>query len=87
MEFETSVQSFVIKIWLEESAEESGRAVWRGRIVHVASDTRKSIKSTDEIVAFIQSYVGISDRNPGWLCQLGHWLKRWSEIICSWQKW
>ena len=81
MDLEPCIHSFIIKIWLEESARESGRAVWRGRITHVASDERKFIKSMDEIVAFIRSYLGETQRKSRWQRQLAEWLKRWRVII------
>lgn len=55
--FEATTHSFVIKIWLEETWEESDRAVWRGRITHVASGERKFIKDLPEILAFIWPYL------------------------------
>jgi hypothetical protein len=54
---ETSTQSFIIKIWLEETAPEAGWAVWRGHITHVPSNQRQYIKSLDEIAWFIASYL------------------------------
>lgn len=55
--FEATTHSFVIKIWLEETREESSPAVWRGRITHVPSGERKFIKDLQEISAFISPYL------------------------------
>lgn len=50
-------QSFIVKIWLEETAEEAGRAIWRGHITHVPSSERCYLKNLNEIAAFIESYL------------------------------
>lgn len=49
--------SFILKVWLEEKWVETGTGVWRGRITHVPSNAQRSIKSMDEVVAFIRSYL------------------------------
>jgi hypothetical protein len=49
--------SFIVKIWLEETAEEAGRATWRGHITHVPSGERRYLKKLDEITAFIRPYL------------------------------
>ena len=66
---EDHTHSFIIKIWLEESVEETGRAIWRGRITHVPSGKRQYIQHLDEIGAFIAPYVEamgvrLPDRRP-----------------------
>jgi hypothetical protein len=50
-------QSFIIKIWLEETAEEAGRATWRGHITHVPSGQRQYIQNLDRIPWFIMPYL------------------------------
>lgn len=50
-------QSFIVKIWLEETAEEAGRATWRGHITHVPSNERRYLKNLDEIESFITPYL------------------------------
>jgi len=49
--------SFIIKIWLEETAEEAGRATWRGHITHVDNGKRQYFETLDEIPAFITPYL------------------------------
>ena len=56
-QIELDTHSFVIKIWLEEIIELSGRALWRGHITHVASGEKKPLKSMREIVPFIGDYL------------------------------
>jgi hypothetical protein len=50
-------QSFIVKIWLEETVEEAGRATWRGHITHVPSNERRYLQDLDEIEAFITPYL------------------------------
>ena len=54
---ELAPQSFIIKIWLEETAEEAGRATWRGHITHVPSGQRQYIQDLDRISAFVAPYL------------------------------
>jgi hypothetical protein len=53
---ELAPQSFIIKIWLEETAEEAGRATWRGHITHVLSRERCYVQELDGITASIAPY-------------------------------
>jgi hypothetical protein len=53
----SKTHSFIIKIWLEETAEEAGRAKWRGHITHVPDGERRYLKSLHEISAFIAPHL------------------------------
>lgn len=55
--YEANTHSFVVKIWLEETAKEASRAVWRGHITHVPSGERMYIKELDEVRQFILPYL------------------------------
>ncbi|MCI0396120.1 MAG: hypothetical protein L0332_30125 [Chloroflexi bacterium] len=58
MEFvETQTHSFIIKIWLEETATEAEQARWRGHITHVPSGNRRYLQDLDEIKSFITPYL------------------------------
>jgi hypothetical protein len=50
---ESSIHSFVIRIWLEEMPDEAGQAKWRGRIVHVTSGRDRYFENFDEITPFV----------------------------------
>jgi hypothetical protein len=54
---ELALQSFIIRIWLEETAEEAGRATWRGHVTHVSSGKRQYIEDLHRIPAFIGPYL------------------------------
>lgn len=50
-------ESFVVKVWLEETVEEAGRAKWRGHVTHVASGERRYLESLTGVGAFIRPYL------------------------------
>lgn len=62
---EPDTQSFVVKIWLEETVEEEGRAKWRGHVTHVASGDRKYLERLSGIAEFIMTYLERSGVNFG----------------------
>ena len=78
-DFETTTHPFIIKIWLEDTTEEAGQAVWRGHITHVPSGKRRYLKELDDITAFILPYLeGMGVKaEPRW--RVRRWLKRWKQ--------
>ncbi len=54
---ETTIQSFVIKIWLEETVDETDKALWRGHITHIPSKRRVYLDKLDKIIRFIIPYL------------------------------
>lgn len=54
---EATSHPFVVRIWLEETAEEAGQAIWRGHITHVPSGERRYLKELDDIAIFIMPYL------------------------------
>lgn len=55
--YENNTHPFIVKIWLEETAEEAGQATWRGHITHVPTGKRCYMQHLDEIVAFIADFL------------------------------
>jgi hypothetical protein len=49
--------SFIVKVWLEESLEEAGEAIWRGHVTHVPSQERRYLHTLDDIVDFIGPFL------------------------------
>jgi hypothetical protein len=47
----------VVKIWLEETKEESGQAKWRGHITHVLTGKRRYFDHIGKIIDFIIPYL------------------------------
>ena len=58
---EATIHSFIIRLWLEETAEETGPVKWRGYITHIPSGKQLYLKSLDEISHFIQAYLSTLD--------------------------
>lgn len=54
---ETRSHSFVVKVWLEETAQGGHPARWRGYITHVASGERRYLQNLNSISAFIRQYL------------------------------
>lgn len=54
---EASTQSFVIKVWLEETAVKGTRARWRGHITHVPSGERRYVEDFGQIRDFMAPYL------------------------------
>jgi hypothetical protein len=74
---EVSTQSFIIKIWIEETAAEAGRVVWRGHITHAASGQRRYFENLDDILPFLHPYL----REMGIDYEAERPFKAW------WQRW
>jgi hypothetical protein len=79
--FVGDVHPFTIRIWLEETAEEAGRAGWRGHITHVPSGRRRYLKDLDDITAFIAPYLGRMGVALGPFWRAKQWLKRWKKCM------
>ncbi len=58
---ESHTHSFIVKIWLEETAAEAGRATWRGHITHVPSNVRRYFEELDQIKHFVAPYLQSMD--------------------------
>ena len=54
---ESLSHSFVVKVWIEETAAEAGNTMWRGHITHVGTKSRRYIQRLDEIPMFIAPYL------------------------------
>ena len=54
---ESTSQSFIVKVWVEDSGEAGGHGVWHGHITHVPSGKRHYMKNLDEIPDFIAPHL------------------------------
>jgi hypothetical protein len=75
-EIESDTQSFIVRVWVEDRAEEAGEGTWRGQITHVSSSERRYLKNLDEIGDFIWPYLEAMGAKPGVRWQMRRWLKR-----------
>jgi hypothetical protein len=74
---ERDIQSFIVKIWQEETGEETGGALWRGRITHVPDNAQTHFQDLTDIPLFIMPYlqdVGIQVGIRWRLCRRFKWL-------------
>ncbi len=54
---EFNTHSFIVKIWIEEPAEDHQKGRWRGHVTHVPGGERRYLESLGEIVAFMVPYL------------------------------
>jgi hypothetical protein len=80
-QLELNTHSFVVKIWLEDTAEETGQARWRGHITHVQSGHRRYLESLDGIAAFITPYLVSMGVRLGIYQQVKQWLRSWMAAV------
>lgn len=68
VEAEFERHSFVVKIWIEDVKDVSGRIKWRGHVTHVASEKRRYVARLQDITNFIGGYLlemGAACDEPG----------------------
>ncbi len=68
--------SFILRIWLEEFEEESGRSVWRGQVTHVPSGERRYVKDLSELELFLLPYLNSMKVRLGIRWKVWKWLFR-----------
>jgi hypothetical protein len=71
---EPDPQSFIVRIWLEETAEEAGQARWRGHITHVPSGERRYLKDLSDLCLFIAPYLESMKVRLGFRWRVWLWL-------------
>lgn len=54
---EPQIDSFIVKIWIEEHPDKAGQVKWRGYIVHVPSSKRVYLKSLNTVAEFIAEHL------------------------------
>jgi len=79
---EQNTHTFIVRIWLEKSAEEAGRATWRGRVTHVPSGEERTVETLDQITAFVTHYLRTMGVELGKLARASgcphRWWRRWA---------
>jgi hypothetical protein len=71
---ELQTHSFIVKIWLEEAASESGVARWRGSVTHVPGDERHNVSDLTQIGSFIARYLTEMGVRPSMAWRIWLWL-------------
>ena len=54
---EHALHSFIVRIWLEETAEEAPEVHWRGHITHIPSQKRRYFEDLNDIPVFVTPYL------------------------------
>jgi hypothetical protein len=72
---ESTSQSFIVKVWVEDAVEADGRSVWHGHITHVLSGKRHYVKSLDEIQGFIAPHLEEMGVKLDTCWRIAHWFK------------
>lgn len=72
--YETSTNSFIIKIWLEET--DSEQIIWRGHITDVTSGERHYLQNLSEIPLFLAPYLEHLGVKLGLCWQIKRWLQQ-----------
>lgn len=71
---EPNAHSFIVKIWLEETEEETGAARWRGSITHVPGGERSYMTDLSQIPRFVGPYLERMGVNLGFRWKVRQWL-------------
>ena len=61
---EGDTQSFIVRIWHEETDEAGNVTAWRGSVDQVGSDQRVHFQDLDQLVRFIQRRARLGDHQP-----------------------
>ena len=72
---EDASHSFIIRLWVEETAEEAGRVIWRGQITHVQGGERRAVRRVADICDFITSYLWSMGVRRPMTWQVREWLR------------
>jgi hypothetical protein len=54
---EANIQSFIVKVWIEEAADRAGEITWRGQVTHVPGGERRGFQDLDDLAAFVRGYL------------------------------
>ena len=71
----SKVHSFIVKLWVDESGDETGRVVWHGYITHVPGGERRYLKRLNDIADFIAEYLRENGAEPD-PSRVKRWLRR-----------
>jgi hypothetical protein len=75
-QLEPTTQSFIVKVWVEESAEKGGQGVWHGHITQVPTGQRRYLKSLSEIEDFVAPHLEEMGVKLGMRWRVRCWFKR-----------
>ena len=71
-----NTHAFIVKVWLEDTGEMTGKAVWRGRITHVPTGQMRHFVDVNEVADFMLPYLHQMGVRPTWRWRVRRWLRR-----------
>lgn len=75
-QLENNTHSFIVKIWIEEIADDTSNVLWRGYITHVSSGARQYLKELSDIIDFVQTYLEAMGVRPSRWMKVRLWLRK-----------
>jgi hypothetical protein len=54
---EPETHTFLVRVWIEATIEETRRIIWRGQITHLPDERRQYVHEFEEIRDFIGRYL------------------------------
>jgi len=57
MEILTTYVSFVLRLWLEEEADEPEEPDWRGEVEHIQTGRRWTFDTLEETLSFLRRHI------------------------------
>lgn len=73
---ESTLHSFIVKLWLEDAGGKKKRTVWRGHITHVPTGARRYLRSLSDVTEFIREYLDGNDARIRSTSRARDWLRR-----------
>jgi len=73
---EPETQSFIVKVWVEDSAKDAGQGVWHDHITHIPGHERRYLKNLGEIEDFIAPHLEEMGVQLGIRWRMRRWLRR-----------
>jgi ribosomal protein S19E (S16A) len=73
---ESDVQSFIVKLWFEGTAEVDRRRLSHGYVTHVSSGERRYVQGLDDVTEFIVEHLEKAGVEVGKRWRMTLWSKR-----------
>lgn len=72
---ESTVHSFIVKLWLEDKRGKGKRMISHGYITHVPTGARRYLKSLNDVTDFIREHVDDQDLRVDFKARARNWLR------------
>lgn len=85
MDQESGSHSFVVRIWIEEVADDSGKAFWRGHVTHIPDGARVYFQDLDDLLVFVARYLHASGVPLPPRLRLKEWVRQLRQRFDVWR--